>query len=35
MNMGLDESGGNLAVAGPYHHPRHQTVHGTRLSGNS
>ena len=33
--MGLDESGGNLALAGPYHHRGHQTIHGTQLSGNS
>ena len=39
MNTGLDESGGNLALAGPYHHHDHhhghQTTHGTQLSGNS
>ena len=34
-SMGLDESGGNLALAGPYHHHDHQTTHGTQLSGNS
>ena len=35
MNMGLDESGGNLALAGPNHHYGHQTTHGIQLSGNS
>lgn len=35
MSMGLDESGGNLALAGPYHHLGYQTTHGTQLSGNS
>ena len=35
MNKGLDESGGNLALAGPYHHPSHQTIHGIQPSGNS
>ena len=33
--MGVDESDGNLALAGPYHHPGYQRTRGMQLSGNS